>query len=140
MGVDNTNILVQIVIVVLSSSVLSAIITNVTQWFKWNDGEKTQSAATSAKTIAEASKMLIEPLINQIEDLNVKMDAIELKHKSEIEQIKRENRKLEGEYKKLEKEFVIMKDWAERLVYQVKSLGAEPVSRIDTNLNLDEIE
>ena len=125
MGEFTTDVITQILIAIFGSSVIASFISGFFSLAKWNAGEKNESNAVSAKTLVEASAMLIEPLKEQIEELDKKFEV------------------LKKDYRKMEKELRVMKDWAERLAKQVISLGGTPVKRAyihEEDIKLDEVE
>lgn len=129
MATDSATLMQEIITLILTSSVITAIITSIVQWIKWRDGERGQSNATSVKIIAEASAILIEPLKKQINEIIEQNKELEIEFKT-----------LREEHATLKIELAIMKDWAERLVNQVISLGGTPVKRKRVNINSDEVE
>ncbi len=99
--------------------------------------ERKKMNADSAKSFAEAAKISEEAAalsakraLIASDDLEtyktqVKLDIDELK--CEIEKLKLENKAKDEIIEGLQVQLDDVQDWAERLVYQVKSLGGDPV-------------
>jgi hypothetical protein len=82
------------------------------QLWKWNTGEQPRSAADAAGELTDTSLALLEPYRQEVKALRL-----------EVKQLRDDNTALREKMIELED----VKDWAERLVHQVKSLGGEPV-------------
>jgi SMC interacting uncharacterized protein involved in chromosome segregation len=99
--------------------------------------ERKKMNADSAKSFAEAAKISEEAAalsakraLAASDDLEsykiqVKVDIDELK--CEVEKLKKENKLKDEMIVDLQLQLDDVQDWAERLVFQVKSLGGDPV-------------
>lgn len=82
------------------------------QGWKWKTGEQPRSAADAAGSLTNTSLSLVTALRLEMSDL-----------RKEVVEVRTENKELRDKMQ----EFEDVKDWVERLVHQVRSLGAEPV-------------
>ena len=73
----------------------------------------------------------VDKLQVRVDEQNRAIEANEAKHQAEIDAIKAEyaakTAELDAKYQRVVEENTDLRDWAERLVHQVQSLGAEPV-------------
>ncbi len=93
-------------------SVIASAMATAMQYRKWSTGEQDGVAANAAGEITVASISLVNGMRTEIAIIQ-----------KELEALREDNRKM---HTKLI-EFEDVQDWAERLVHQVQSLGAEPV-------------
>lgn len=79
---------------------------------KWREGELPTSQANAAGEITDTSLALILPLREEIKSM-----------RSELAAVREENHMMREKLVELED----VREWAERLVHQVQSLGGDPV-------------
>ena len=103
-----------IMVVLLSGAVtlLTSFLTSGTQWRKWRTGEQQKVNADGASVLTGASIDLVTEMRQARDD-----------DKREIAVLRTEIEKLRSELSEMED----VRDWAERLYYQVKSMGGVPV-------------
>jgi ubiquinone biosynthesis protein UbiJ len=94
------------------ASVLTSLATTGLQGWKWKTGEQPKSAADAAGALTDSSLALVTSYRLEVASL-----------RKEVSDVREENQKLLSKLEELED----VKDWAERLVHQVRSLGLEPV-------------
>jgi len=98
--------------------------------YKWLTGEKKSIESDSAGDISSAASILIMPLKNEITEVRNKNIQLEAMMENNNKDWQKKFDKLSGEYTQMQTELVLFKDWAQRLVYQIQSLGETPVPMI----------
>lgn len=98
------------------SAVLTTIASSTMQAWKWRNGERQKLATDAAQSITDASLRLVEPLKNQVETMEARLAEMQ----EEINDLRQYNEALRAEQ-------AALREWADRLVLQVRSLGHEPV-------------
>ena len=93
-------------------SVIASVMASAIQYRKWSGGEQAAVGADAAGEITVASIALVNSMRSEIAVI-----------RSELEALRDDNKRMRVMLVELED----VQDWAERLVYQVRSLGAEPV-------------
>ena len=86
------------------------------QGYKWRQGEQGKTQAEAAESLTNTSLVIVQQLRRDLEEVRSEMSIIKL-----------ENANLRAELTELRLTNEELRDWAERLVYQIKSLGHEPV-------------
>lgn len=102
--------------VAILGGAVSLLVSLATIWLqtsKWNTGEKQKTNIDAAASLTDASMAIVNELRKDVTSLRLEVDAL-----------RDENQQLREQLKELE----AVRDWAERLVYQVRSLGHEPVT------------
>ena len=132
----NDTIIVAIVGAVVS--ILTTVLATVMQSFKWRQGEGESVRASAASTISEAAESMVATLRKELETQRAEQKIENEELRAEIEALRAENVQLKAKRDKELRDLVTqlnevrqnssdLRDWAERLVHQVRSLGAEPV-------------
>jgi hypothetical protein len=85
--------------------------------------ETTKTTGDAASSAAAAAKIFSDQVII----LTGKIDALEKDHAKKVEDLEKCQNELEGRIQICENENRDLKDWAARLVHQVKSMGGVPV-------------
>lgn len=80
--------------------------------------------ASAAKAYAEAAKSSAD----RAKEIADEWDAYRKQSETQIENLEKEVRELKISLKVRQEELENLRDWAERLVHQVQSLGAVPVA------------
>lgn len=93
-------------------SVIASVMASAMQYRKWSGGEQDKVGAEAAGEITVASIALVNGMRTEIAII-----------RAELETLRNDNKNMRVMLVELED----VQDWAERLVYQVKSLGADPV-------------
>ena len=101
-----------VVLIGAAASMLTSFLTSGLQWRIWRTGGQQKSSADGASVLADTSI-----------DLVTEMRKAREEDKREIAELRIEIDKLRAELSELED----LRDWAERLYYQVKALGGVPV-------------
>ena len=94
------------------ASVVTSLIVAALQGYKWRTGEQPKSAADAAQSLTDTSLAIVTSMRADVEIM-----------KKEISELREENEALKNQLDEME----TVRDWAERLVHQVRSLGHEPV-------------
>jgi hypothetical protein len=98
--------------------------------YKWVTGEKKGVESDSAGDISSAAAVLIKPLKDEITDVRTKNAQLEAMIVNNNKDWEERFNKLNTEYIQMQSELLLFKDWAQRLVYQIQSLGETPVPMI----------
>ena len=130
------------------AAIVVALLTQGLQFFKWKNGEKTKIDSESANQIAEAAAELIEPFRVELQASRKEngefkkyiesMDGIWKKKLDDVElewNVKFSS--LQVDYIEIQKELALFKNWVERLIHQVYSLGGSPVPMV---IKLNELD
>jgi uncharacterized protein YdiU (UPF0061 family) len=99
------------------------IVALVIQRKRWLEGERQKAGADTGQVLTDTSLKLVTTIRKEMEqdreDYKRELEAL----RGELEAVRRENAQMRVTLTELED----VKDWAERLVHQVQSLGLEPV-------------
>ena len=82
------------------------------QGWKWRTGEQPKLRADAATSLTDTSLKLVEAMQVDIDNL-----------RSEVVDLRKENKDLHDQLAEVED----LREWSERLVHQVRSVGLEPV-------------
>lgn len=100
------------------------------QIYKWLSGEKKSIDSTGAEDISQAAATLIKPLKDEITEVRIKNTQLEAMMQNNNIDWQKKFDKLSLEYTQMQTELVLFKDWAQRLVHQIQSLGETPVPMV----------
>ena len=104
-------------------SIFTTMLATSLQGYKWRNGESGKVHADAAQSLTDTSLAIVTEMRKDIEALRL-----------ELAEVKAENVKLQVELNELRQNNHDLRDWAERLVHQVRSLGHEPVKiRVTVN-------
>ena len=90
---------------------------------KWREGEQPVQAASATAEITDTSLALVTAIRDEMRTSKERMQAEITALRGELEAVRKENAQMRITLVELED----VREWAERLVHQVQSLGAEPV-------------
>lgn len=102
-------------------SIVISIVTVSLQWRKWTAGEGPAMAATAAGSLTDTSLRLVNELRKERDSDREIIDRMQ----NEIKLLRNSLDELED-----------LRDWAERLVHQLKANGIEPVKITNRNRNV----
>jgi hypothetical protein len=98
--------------------------------YRWFSGDRKSADAGSAEDISNAAAVLYVPLKQEVEEVRKKNVQLEAMIENSNKDWQSKFDKLSLEYTQMQSELILFKDWAQRLVYQIQSLGEIPVPMI----------
>lgn len=101
------------------AGVISSLAAIALQGWKWKTGEQPKTATDAAASLTGASLSLVSGMRIELEAVRAEAVAA----RTEATTAREENAQMRIQLEELED----VREWAERLVHQVRSLGAEPV-------------
>jgi hypothetical protein len=93
------------------------------QAWKWKSGEQPKAKADAAGELTDTSLALVIAIRTEMESNQRKSQTEMTAMRTELAAVRLENQQMREKLTELED----VKEWAERLVHQVQSLGGEPV-------------
>ena len=115
-------------IISLISAICVSLLANYLQLYKWKTGEKKSVDSDSAESLSQAAAILIGPLKSEVEELRHENMTLKNSLKDMNDEWNMKFSSLQKDYVEMQRELSLFKNWAERLVFQVRSYGKEPVS------------
>jgi hypothetical protein len=105
------------------AAVLTSLATTAMQGYKWKSGEQPVAAANAAGELTDTSLALVIAIRSEMESNQKKAKDEMTAMRTELAAVRLENQQMREKLTELED----VKEWAERLVHQIQSLGGEPV-------------